>query len=148
MAGKSKNGTAHHASRRSIADMIDRKEILTADGRRFEDVPMKECAIHYDSRILRGLAIRVMLQAVQDWNKLNSKGRKDVVKTDGIWIWRYEVVQFFNSSFCCNILEAYMPDTDLEAALKNMSMKTFRDRQLGIGRGYYHQKREQDRCSR
>lgn len=142
MSGKSKTGAAHRAPRRSIADLIDQKEILTADGRRFEEVPMTECAIHYDGKILRGLAVRVVLQAVQDWNKLNKDGRKERAKTEGVWIWRYEVVKFFNSSFCCNILEAYMPETDIEAALKNMSVKTFGDRQLALGRGYGFQKRK------
>ena len=56
MSGKSKTGAAHRAPRRSIADLIDQKEILTADGRIFEEVPMAECAIHYDGKILRGLA--------------------------------------------------------------------------------------------
>ena len=100
MSGKSKTGAAHRAPRRSIADLIDQKEILTADG------------------------------------------RKERAKTEGVWIWRYEVVKFFNSSFCCNILEAYMPDTDIEAALKNMCSKSFNDRQLALGRGYAFQKRK------
>ena len=35
-----------------------------------------------------------------------------------------------------------MPDTDIEAALKNMCSKSFNDRQLALGRGYGFQKRK------
>ena len=90
MSGKKKTGAGRicRAPRRSIAELIDQKEILTKDGRRIETVPMEECAIHRDDRILIGLATGVLLQAVKDWNKLNSAGKKPLVKADGAHVWR------------------------------------------------------------
>lgn len=132
-------------SRRSISAIIDSTEILTKDGRPIETVPLKECAIHYDDRILKGLAAGVLLQAVKDWNKLNSDGKKPLVKADGCSVWRWEVASFFNGSFFACILEAYNPDLDHAAAVKSMESKILYNNRLSFGRGSNFHGRKQ--CS-
>ena len=145
MSGNKRTGVGRtcRAPRRSIADLIDQKEILTKDGRRIETVPMEECAIHRDDRILKGLAAGVILQAVKDWNKLNSSGKKPLVKADGCHVWRWEVAAFFNGSFFACILEACNPDIDQDSALRSMNSKTFHNNRLSFGRGSNFSKRKQ-----
>ena len=109
----------------------DDKQFLLPDGRPFEDVPMRECAIHYDDNILCGLAAQVITQEVQDWQKLNKGGKKDYAHCDGGNVWRYEILNFFNGTFCGAILELFVPELTQEEALMNMNMMDFNRRQIG-----------------
>ena len=112
----------------------DSKQFYLPDGRPFEEVPIKEQAIHHDDSILYCLIVQVITQAVQDWQKLNKGGRKDYAYADGGIIWRNEVLRFFNGSFCCNILELIMPELTQQEALMNMNSMDFNRRQIGVSR--------------
>lgn len=111
------------------------KQYIMPDGRKMEEIPMKECAIHYDNSILSVVATHVLQQAVQDWHKLNKKERKICTKSVGETVWRFEVASFFNSTFFACLLEVLMPDIDHEEALKYMLEQEWTDRQIGMGRG-------------
>lgn len=113
----------------------DDKQFFLPDGRPFEEVPIQEQAIHHDNRILSGLLIHLMVQAVQDWQKLNKGGRKIYARAEGETVWRYEMLKFFNGSFCCDILDVLMPDITQEEALSNMDSLDFNRRQIGVGMG-------------
>ena len=114
----------------------DSKQFFLPDGRAYETVPMRECAIHHDDRILKDLAKHVIIQAVQDWHKLNKGGRKDWCYGEGSSVvWRHELVRFFNGSFCCDLLELLMPDVTQQEAIRKMNSMDFSRRQIGMGMG-------------
>ena len=113
----------------------DTKQFFMPDGRPFENVPLKERAIHQDDKILSGLAASVLVQAVQDWQKLNKGERKTYARAEGGGVWRHELLRFFNGSFCGDILDLFMPDLTQEEALMNMGSLDFNRRQIGIGMG-------------
>ncbi len=113
----------------------DDKQFFLPDGRAFEDVPIKEQAIHHDNRILRDLVLNLMIKAVQDWQKLNEGGEKDYARADGEIVYRNKILNFFNGSFCCDILELLVPDLKQEEALTNMNSLDFNRRQIGVGMG-------------
>lgn len=109
----------------------DKKQLFTEDGRPFENVPLQERAIHHDDSILSGLAASVLVQAVQDWQKLNKGEKKTCVRAEGGDVWRHEVLRFFNGTFCGCILELFVPELTQEEALANMNSLDFNRRQLG-----------------
>ena len=113
----------------------DSKQFYMPDGRPFESIPVNERAIHQDDTILRGLAASVLVQAVQDWQKLNKGERKIYSRAEGGGVWRHELLRFFNWSFCGDILEVFMPELTQEEALQSMASLDFNRRQIGIGMG-------------
>lgn len=113
----------------------DSKQLYTPDGRPFDSIPLKERAIHQDDKILRGLAASVMVQAVQDWQKLNKKEKKIWSRAEGGGVWRHELLRSFNWSFCGDILQLFVPELTQEEALMNMANLDFDRRQIGIGMG-------------
>ena len=113
----------------------DEKQFFLPDGRPLEEVPIREQAIHHDNKILSGLVIHLMVQAVQDWQKLNKGGRKIYASAEGGIVWRNEMLKFFNGSFCCDILDLLVPDMTQEEALTNMDSLDFNRRQIGVGMG-------------
>ena len=113
----------------------DSKQFYMPDGRPFESIPVNERAIHQDDTILRGLAASVLVQAVQDWQKLNKGERKIYSRAEGGGVWRHELLRFFNWSFCGDILQVFVPELTQEEALMNMASLDFNRRQIGIGMG-------------
>ena len=110
----------------------DKKQFFLPDGRPFEAVPIREQAIHHDDSILYCLIVQVITQAAQDWQKLNKGRKKDYAYADGETVWRYEVLDFFNGSFCGDILGLLMPELTQQEALMNMNAMDFNRRQLGV----------------
>lgn len=110
----------------------DRKQLCMPDGRPFENVPLRERAIHRDDKILSGLAASVLVQAVQDWQKLNKGEKKTWARAEGGGVWRHELLRFFNGTFCGCMLELFVPELTQEEALQNMESLDFNRRQLGL----------------
>lgn len=111
------------------------KQYIMPDGRKMEEIPMEECAIHNDDAIVSKLAAHVITQAVQDWHKLNKGGRKETARSVGQPVWRYEIALFFNSSFFAEMMAVIMPDTRMEDILEILKEANWTDRQIGMGRG-------------
>ena len=119
----------------STANRFDDKEFLV-NGRKIEEVPMKESLLHYDDKILRSLCHTVMCQAIQDWIMLNPKGEKkdNIVKND-VMIYRRELLNFFNSTFCGDLLLLIAPNVPQEMAIEHMTKYPLKKQALGWGRG-------------
>lgn len=96
---------------------------------------MKDCAIHYDDRVVLSLAFAVMMQAVKDWKRLNRESKEAVVWFGNDSVYRGEMELFYCSSFFANLIEILAPSMDVDEAFKHMDEYKLGKQQLGYGRG-------------
>lgn len=107
-----------------------------------EEIPSKETLMHYDDAIIKRLVYAVMCQALKDWEGLNRGGiKRNTAQKGESTIFRAEVVKFFNSTFCRDILNIIVPDVDTEDAIKSMSKYPIKIQQLGWERGTHAKNR-------
>lgn len=120
-----------------VRSFDDEKQILI-NGSPIEKIPMKNCAIHYDDRIVQILAMQIAIKAAQDWKRLNRKGREEKVHlSGGMHLYRAEVAEFFNSSFFGEIIEVILPGVSQEEAVESLTNLDFSKGVLTLGPGRF-----------
>ena len=110
------------------------KKVLI-NGVPIEEIPLREAAIHYDDDIVKDLCGAIMCQAIRDWHEFK-KRNATVVISNKETVTRKEVSEFFNSTFCGNILSLIIaPDVDIGMAVRSMDEYNMSYNRLGWGRG-------------
>lgn len=111
------------------------REILF-NGVPIEEVPFNEAAIHYDDSVVKDLCGAIICQAVRDWHEIKRQGSIYIEAHGKEIVYRAEVMNFFNSTYCCDMLALiFAPNVETGKAVKSMSEYPLGRRQLGWGRG-------------